>query len=165
MPEIIKNSENLLFVDLEVVENVKKEARKSPRLIARLLMHLSHEDPVQEMLIAMCRGCAVVPNRAVGRSESLQVVEGEMLLIVFNENGEVIQQVEMGSPGSGKAFLYRFTSTPWHTMVPLTEMVVVHESLQGPFQKSSDPLPGWVPTDADDMKHFLHGIVAQAGVV
>lgn len=165
MPEIIKNSENLLFVDLEVVENIKKEAKKSPRLIARLLMHLSHEDLVQEMLIAMCRDCAVAPNRAVGRSESLQMVEGEMLLIMFNENGEVIKRLEMGHPESGKAFLYRFTSTPWHTMVPITEMVVVHESLQGPFEKSSEGLPEWIPTDAADLKHFLKEILAQAGTV
>jgi len=165
MPEVIKNSENLLFVDHELVENIKDEARKSSRLIARLLMHLSHEDPVQEMLIAMCRDCVVVPNRAVGQSESLQVVEGEMLLILFAENGEVIQHVEMGSPGSSKAFLYRFASTPWHTMIPLTDMVVVHESLQGPFKKSSESLPEWVPTDADGMKHFLKEIAVQAGVV
>jgi len=156
MPEIIKNNENLLFVNLEMVENIKEEARKSSRLIARLLMHLSHEDPVQEMLIAMCRGCAVAPNRALGRSESLQVVEGEMLLIMFNENGEVIQKIEMGPPGSDKAFLYRFTSTPWHTMVPLTEMVVVHETLQGPFVQSSEAPPEWIPQDPNELRNFLN---------
>lgn len=156
MPEVINNRENLLFVNPEMVENIKEEARKSSRLIARLLMHLSHEDPVQEMLIAMCRGCAVTPNRALGRSESLQVVEGEILLIMFNENGRVIQKVEMGSSMSGKPFLYRFTSTPWHTMVPLTEMVVVHESLQGPFVQSSQPMPEWIPQNPTELKNFLN---------
>jgi cupin fold WbuC family metalloprotein len=156
MPEVIKNSENLLFINPEMVENIKEEARKSSSLIARLLMHLSHEDPVQEMLIAMCRGCAVAPNRALGRSESLQVVEGEIMLIMFDENGEVIQRVEMGSPGSDKAFLYRFTSTPWHTMVPLTEMVMVHETLQGPFVQSSETPPEWIPQDPTELKNLLN---------
>ena len=165
MPEVTKNSENLLFVTHEFVEYVKAEARNSSKLIARLLMHLSHKDLVQEMLIAMCAGCVVVPNRAVGRSESLQVVEGEMLLILFDGNGEVIKRVEMGPPESGKAFLYRFTSTPWHTMIPVTEMVVVHEALQGPFEKSSEGLPEWVPNDAADLKHFLKEILARGGAV
>jgi cupin fold WbuC family metalloprotein len=156
MPEVIKNSENLIFVNHEVVERIKGEARKSSRLIARLLMHLSHEDPVQEMLIALCRGCTVVPNRTIGRSESLQVVEGEMLLIMFTENGKVIQRVEMGSAQSSKAFMYRFSSTPWHTIVPITDMVVVHESLQGPFAKSSEPQPEWISKDPTELKDFIN---------
>jgi len=156
MPEVMKNSENLLFVKPEMLENIKEEARKSPRRIARLLMHLTHEDPVQEMLIAMCRGCSVAPNRAVGRSESLLVVEGELLLILFDENGQVVQRVEMALPGSGKAFLYRFSSTPWHTMIPLSEMVVVHEALQGPFVQSSEPMPEWIPQDPTELKNFLN---------
>ena len=155
MPEVIKNSENLLFVDRDLVDQVKEEARKSPRLLARLLMHLSHDDPVQEMLIALCRDCVVAPNRAIGRSESLLVVEGDVLLIVFDEDGRVVEQVEMGPPGGDKAFLYRFSSTTWHTMVPLTEIVVVHEALQGPFDQSSDPQPDWIPEDPAELKSFL----------
>jgi len=124
-------------------------------------MHLTHEDPVQEMLIAMCRGCAVAPNRAVGRSESLQMVEGEMLLILLDESGEVVQRVEMGVPASGKTFLYRFTSTPWHTMIPLTDMVVVHEALQGPFVKSSEAAPEWMPKDPAELSAFLEQITLE----
>ena len=79
MPEVTKNEDELLFVDDGLVETIKAESRKSSRLIARLLMHLNHEDPVQEMLIALCQGCSVVPNRSPGRSESLAVIEGEVL--------------------------------------------------------------------------------------
>ena len=60
--------------------------------------------------------------------------------------------------------IYRLSSTPWHTMIPLTEMVVVHETLQGPFKNSSDPLPGWIPTEATSMKRFMDEFVAQAGL-
>ena len=164
MPEVLRNSKELLFINSEIVTQIKNEAQQSSRLMARLLMHLSHEDPVQEMLIAMGRDCAVMPNRSVGRSESLQVIEGELLLIVFDDNGKVVQRVEMGPLGSGKAFLYRLSSTPWHTMIPLTKMVVVHEALQGPFKKSTEPLPDWVPCDSAGLKQFLQEIVTQAGL-
>ncbi len=164
MPEITKNSEEMLFINHKMVERIKDEALQSPRQMARLLMHLSHEDPVQEMLIAMGRDCAVTPNSSIGQSESLQLVEGELLLVVFDENGKVMQQIEMAPPGNNKIFLYRLSSTPWHTMIPLTEIVVVHETLQGPFKKSSDPLPDWVPTEAISMNQFLQGIVKKAGL-
>ena len=161
MPEVIKNSEELLFINNELVEQIIEEASQSQRHMARLLMHFDHESPVQEMLIALGRNCAVMPNRSVGRSESLQVVQGELLLIIFDDNGNVIKRVEMGPAGSGKVFLYRLSSTPWHTMIPLTKMVVVHEALEGPFKQSSEPLPDWVPGDSESLKRFLKEIEMQ----
>ena len=155
MTEVIKNSEELLFINNDLVEQIVKEASQSQRHMARLLMHFEHEDPVQEMLIAMGRDCMVVPNRSVGRSESLQVVQGELLLIVFDDNGKILQRVKMGPYGSDKTFLYRLSSTPWHTMIPLSKIVVVHEVIEGPFVNSSDPLPDWIPQNPDDLKQFL----------
>ena len=163
MPEVIKNSEELLFINNDLVEQIIEEASQSQRHMARLLMHFDHEDPVQEMLIAMGRNCAVMPNRSVGRSESLQVVQGELLLIIFDDNGNVVKRVEMRPAGSDKVFLYRLSSTPWHTMIPLSEIVVVHEALQGPFNNSSEPLPDWVPGDSQDLKQFLKEIETQVG--
>ena len=155
MPEVIKNSEELLFINNELVEQIIEEASQSQRHMARLLMHFDHEDPVQEMLIAMGRDCTVIPNRSPGRSESLQIVKGELLLIVFDDNGKVVSRVEMGPSGSDKVFIYRLSSTPWHTMIPLSEIIVVHEVIEGPFSNSSDPMPDWVPENPDDLKQFL----------
>ena len=155
MPEVIKNSKELLFINNELVDQIIGEAKQSQRHMARLLMHFDHEDPVQEMLIAMGRDCAVMPNRSPGRSESLQVVKGELLLIVFDDNGNVLKRIEMGPYGSDKTFLYRLSSTPWHTMIPLSKIVVVHEVIEGPFSNSSDPMPDWVPENPDDLKQFL----------
>ena len=155
MPEVIKNSEELLFINNDLVEQIIEEANQSQRHMARLLMHFDHEDPVQEMLIAMDRNCAVMPNRSSGRSESLQVVQGELLLVIFDDNGNVVKRIEMGPYGSDKTFLYRLSSTPWHTMIPLSKIVVVHEVIEGPFLNSSDPLPDWVPDNTEDLKLFI----------
>ena len=159
MPEVIKNSEELLFINNELVEQIVKEANQSQRHMARLLMHFDHENPVQEMLIAMGRECMVAPNRSVGRSESLQVFRGELLLVIFDDNGNIVKKIEMEPYGSDKTFLYRLSSSPWHTMIPLSKIVVVHEVIEGPFVNSSDPLPEWIPSDADNLKVFLKLII------
>ena len=161
MPEIIKNSEELLFINNELVDQIIGEAKQSQRHMARLLMHFEHNNPVQEMLIAMGRDCMVVPNCSVGRSESLQVVQGELLLVIFDDNGNVLKRIEMGPYGSDKTFLYRLSSTPWHTMIPLSKIVVVHEVIEGPFVNSSDPLPDWIPGDSESLKRSLKEIETQ----
>ena len=164
MPEVIKNNNDILFVNHEMIERIKHESLKSSRHMARLLMHLSHEDKVQEMLIAMQRECVVTPNRSVGKSESLQIIEGRLLLVIFDENGNIVKQEEMAPFGSNSPTIYRLNSAPWHTMIPITEMVVVHETLQGPFENSTEPLPNWVPSNADNMKYFMQEILVNAGV-
>ena len=159
MPEVIKNNSDILFVGNDMIEEIKSEALKSSRHMARLLMHLSHEDKIQEMLIAMGRDCIVTPNSAFGKSESLQVIEGRLLLVIFNSEGNVVKEEEMAPVGNNCSSLYRLNSTPWHTMIPLTEMVVVHETLQGPFESSSDQIPSWIPTENSGMKKFIQQIL------
>mgnify|MGYP006206225081 CR=1 FL=1 len=165
MPEVIKNNSDILFVNHEMIEEIKYEALQSSRHMARLLMHLSHEDTVQEMLIAMGRDCLVTPNRAIGKSESLQIVEGRLLLIIFDIDGNVVRGEEMAPQGDSCSSIYRLNSTPWHTMIPLTEMVVVHETLQGPFESSSEPIPSWIPSDSASMKKFIQEIIVNSGLV
>lgn len=164
MPEVIKNNSDILFVNNQLIEEIKNEALKSSRHMARLLMHLSHEDLIQEMLIAMGRGCVVTPNSAAGKSESLQIIEGQLLLVIFDLDGNVVKKEEMGPPGSNLSSIYRLNSTPWHTMIPLSEIVVVHETLQGPFENSSEDMPSWVPTDNSDMKKFIQKILEDSGI-
>ena len=155
MSDIIKNNKEILFIDNKTTKEIILRARNSDRNMARLLMHLSHENPVQEMLIAMTKGCLVMPNRSVGKSESLQLIEGEMLLVIFSENGEVKNSIRMGPPSTKLNFLYRLSNTPWHTMIPLSEVVVVHETLQGPFEALSENLPSWLPQNNESLKSLI----------
>ena len=164
MPEVLKNNSDILFVNNKIIEELKYEAHQSPRHIARLLMHLNHEDKVQEMLIAMGKECVVTPNRAVGKSESLQIMEGRLLLVIFDEDGNVLKVEEMSPFGGNCSSIYRLNSTPWHTMIPLSDIVIVHETIQGPFESSSDPLPKWIPLDGDSMKKFMQDLLVISGV-
>ncbi len=162
MPEIIKNNEDLLFINDELVDKIKMESQKSDRNIARLLMHKSHDDLVQEMLIAMCKDSCIIPNRCEGKSESLQIIEGRLLIVIFDECGVPIKKVEMSQFGSGKVSLYRMSSTPWHTMIPLSNSVVVHEVIEGPFSNVSDPIPDWIPNDHGKLASFIRDLKINA---
>ena len=155
MSDIIKNDKEILFIDHKTIDDLILKAKKSSRHMARLLMHLSHENPVQEMLIALTRDCLVMPNQSVGKSESLQLIKGEMLLVIFSEDGKIKNSIRMGTPKTKLNFLYRLSNTPWHTMIPLSDIVIVHEVLQGPFEASSETSPDWLPQNNENLKLLI----------
>jgi cupin fold WbuC family metalloprotein len=144
MSNIFFNKDNFISINNDWLDKLENVARQSERQVARLLMHTSHEESVHEMLIAFTNQCVITPNRAIKKSESLYVLQGEIALIFFDEKGMVKEKLIMAPSGSGKPFMYRLCSTPWHTMVSLTSSAIVHEILQGPFVQSNEILPDWV---------------------
>lgn len=134
---------------------LKEEAKAAPRERARLCLHQSEEDGVQEMLIVFCRGAQIRPHRTVNKSESIHVVEGRLKMLIFDDAGNVSQSFEMGGPGSGKSFMTRFTSGPWYTYVPLTDFVAIHEISRGPFEPHATVFPEWAPEDGPDLAKFI----------
>ncbi|EKD91815.1 MAG: hypothetical protein ACD_29C00360G0003 [uncultured bacterium] len=162
---IFRNTENIISIDHSWLERLKEEARNSPNYRSRLLMHTAEKDAVQEMIIAVCKQADSPLHRSLERSESLQVLEGKVLVAIFDEKGKITNRFEMGPIGSGNIFIYRITSVPWHIIIPLTEVVVIHESLQGPFQKVVDPLPSWAPHDPISNKAFIENILKNNAVL
>jgi cupin fold WbuC family metalloprotein len=139
-----RNDKNFITIDSDIITKMADEAKASSAQMSRYLLHTSVDQSVQEMLIAFTNQCQMKPNQSPGRSESLKVIQGEMLLIEWNEQGEVVNQLEMGDCASGKPFLYRYNATPWHLMLALTEVVIVHEAIEGPFVKMASPAePLW----------------------
>lgn len=163
MPDVFKNTKNFISVNEEWLTRLKQEAQSSPKKLSRLCMHTSADDIVQEMILAFTKDCLIAPNSAFGKSESLTVIEGEMLLVLFNEEGTITDRIEMGPIGSNKAFMYRLCSASWHTMIPLSQCVIVHECIEGPFVKSEVSLPAWIPTETAELEKFLQQITQEKG--
>ena len=55
-----------------------------------------------------------------GRDESYYIIEGKLVVFIFNENGEVIRMIKMGEYQSGHTVLYRLCSDLWHFPMAIT---------------------------------------------
>ena len=165
MPEVFKNNENIIEVNQQWLQILKEEAKNSPSRRSRLLMHHKGEDVVQEMIIAFCKDASTPLHRSPKKSESLQVIEGNLLVALFDDHGKIIRQFEMGPLGSGRPFIYRIASVPWHMIIPLSEIVVIYEILPGPFEKIDDPLPMWAPKDATTHQILVNRLKEKAVAV
>ena len=155
MPAVFNNEEDILTVGTDWVSRLKTEADVAPRRRARLCMHQSTEDSVQEMLIVFCQDALVPPHRSLDKTESIHVVEGELRMIIFDDQGRVTQRLDMGPVTSGKTFVTRLSASPWYAYMPLTEFVVLHETTRGPFDSSGSAFPDWAPEDGPELRDFL----------
>ena len=136
------------FVSRQLLQ-IPQGSKVDPPRRARLCLHHDPRDKVQEMVIAFSRNPYVRPHRHVNKRESFHVIEGEMAVVFFDDSGRVTRHIRMGPLGSGHAFLYRSSSSLWHTVVPLSEFVIIHETTNGPFVREETEFATWGPDESD----------------
>jgi glucose-6-phosphate isomerase len=157
------NSGDVLEVDRDTVENLKRRARQAPTRRFRLCLHHSADEPVQEMLIVHCRDNYSRPHRHTTPSTCL-VLEGELRVFLFGAEGAVVRRIDLGPRESGKPFTLRIEAGLWHMPVCRSEQLVFFETMTGPFRR--DSANEWAPwSPAEDDAAGVVRYMADLGVV
>ena len=127
---------------------------------ARFCLHRNDDDAVHEMIIVLHKDSYIRPHKHVSKTESFHIIEGELLLVFFDDSGKVIRRIIMGQKEGGKTFAYRLSAELWHTVIPLSEFVVFHETTNGPFIREDCIFASWEPDfdDQDSIKSFIRRI-------
>jgi cupin fold WbuC family metalloprotein len=120
---------------------------RNPRKRARLCAHPDPADPLHEMLICLARGTYVRPHRHAGKTESFHVVEGELDVVLFRDDGAVREVIPMGPYQSGKVFFYRLAEPCFHTVLVNTPHALIHETTNGPFDPTDTEFAAWAPPE------------------
>lgn len=147
----------IIEIDQEQLDYLKRESIRDTIKRARFCLHQDHNDMVQEMVIAFARGSYVRPHRHVGKSESFHIIEGELEIVFFDDSGQISRQTKMSPNSSTRTFLCRLPGNLWHTVIPISEFVIIHETTNGPFLKEESEFPIWGPeeNDSDGIREFL----------
>jgi cupin fold WbuC family metalloprotein len=137
-------------VDASVLSQLKDAASRYPGKNVRLCLHSGPEATFHTMVVLDRKGTYYPPHKHVDKGECWHVIEGSMAAFAFNESGEVIDAQRLDSTD---AFLYRLEVGMYHTVIPLTEMVLYHESKPGPFLGSKDSVvPDWASIPSNQME-------------
>ena len=161
MPEVYRNDQKIACVGEDWIRRLKDAAAASTLRRSRLCLHLSNDDAVQEMIIALCRDVLFRPHRHTNKSESFHIIEGELDVIVFDAHGNVERSIHMGPPGSGATYCYRLSTSAWHAILPRTEFVVFHETTAGPFVPGQPAqFAPWAPVEPAALRTFLEANAA-----
>ena len=148
-PEVFQTTGGMVQVKAEQLDAVKAAAAASSKQRARLCLHPGSDDALHEMLIVLNRGTYIRPHRHATKCESFHIIEGELDIVLFRDDGTIHEVVRMGPYLSGKAFCYRLMEPRFHTVLVHTPYVLFHEITNGPFDATASEFAPWAPAEGD----------------
>jgi cupin fold WbuC family metalloprotein len=147
--EVFYGDDKVIQVKASDINWLINQAEGNLRKRARLCTHRNTEELLHEMFIVLARDTYIKPHKHLGKPESFHVLEGLVDVVLFDENGDVLEMMRMGNYESGMAFYYRILDPLYHTLLIRSNVLVFHETTTGPFNPTDTVFAPWSP-EADD---------------
>jgi glucose-6-phosphate isomerase len=141
-------------VDKALIEALKRMHAEYPGKNIRLCLHREPEAPFHSMIILEKKGKYYPPHKHLVKGESFHIIEGRMAIFIFDDDGLIQDACILEKEG---CFLYRIGLDMYHAVMPLSDVVIYHESKPGPFTGEGDSLyPAWAPDEhnADEIRKY-----------
>ena len=102
-PEVFLAEGPISAVGRTEIDTLKSAVKASPKGRARINAHSDGDDTLHEMIIAIDASSYIRPHKHLGKSEAFHIVEGEVDIIVFRDDGEIDRIVELGPPSGDRS--------------------------------------------------------------
>ena len=107
-----------------------------------------HDSPLSlhhDMVILERKGKYYRPHKHKDKGEAFHIIDGKMAIFVFDHAGNVIDSTVLV-----RGDVYRIEKNQYHSVMPVTNIVIYHENKPGPFLGSDDSIfPNWAPNESD----------------
>jgi len=131
------------------IEVLKDAVAASPKRRARINAHTDSTDPLHEMVIALRGDSYIRPHKHPVKSESFHIIEGAVDIVIFDDEGEILRVVSLAERGRTGSFYYRMSKPYFHTLLINSELLIIHETTNGPFTKEGTVFAEFAPADDD----------------
>lgn len=139
-------------VDMDMIAKLKElSVEKGRKENCRICLHSSPASEFHNMVILEYKDSRYYrPHKHKSKQEAIHLIEGRAAVIIFTDKGEIEQIMPLGT---NKMIIARLAANTYHTVIPLSDQVIYHESKPGPFVSEKDSLyPDWAPDGTDDNK-------------
>ena len=133
--EVLVAEDDVVAVCRADLERLVSRVPTTPRKRIRICAHRDASDRLHEMLIAMTRDTYIRAHKHLNKSESVHVIAGSADFVLFDDAGQISEIIEVGDYASGRQFYYRVSGPQYHTLLIRSEVLVVHETTNGPFHR------------------------------
>ncbi len=120
------------LIDARLIDSLSAQAAASPRRRKNLNFHPHESAPANRLLNAIEPDSYVQPHRHLdpAKDETLVVLRGAVGLVVFDEDGGILQHAVLRAGSS--AIGVDIPHATWHTFVALEPGSVIFEAKAGP---------------------------------
>ena len=152
----------------EMLNGLVERAKASPRLRQHKNVHTSYQEPCQRLFNAIEIGSYIRPHKHASdpRDEMLVAVRGQMALLSFDDDGDVVDVVHFGTEAFGDdlAVGVELPANTWHTVLALVPGCVLLEVKAGPFDPNQPKdLAPWAPGEGSSLaQDYLAKLLAKA---
>ena len=140
-------SDDPVIISADLLDELREIAIAAPCGNSRILLHVDATAALHEMVIVHRKGCYVRPHINGKSSKSYVMMEGEMIVGWFGENGKLSGTCLLSSNGDEANRIIRFEGERFHTLIPTTETVTFVESILGPHTGTT--YAAWAPSIDD----------------
>ncbi|WP_368745351.1 WbuC family cupin fold metalloprotein [Enterobacter hormaechei] len=121
------------LVDKNQLEALYDQAGQSERLRSHLLLHESHQDKVQRLLIALVKGSYVDPHyhELPHQWEMFIVMQGQVQVCLYGKDGDIINKFVAGE--NTAINIVEFSPGDIHSVECLSPRALMMEVKEGPF--------------------------------
>ena len=158
--EVLFTADDVVKVDANDIEELKQKAKHNRRKRIRLCAHKGLDDSIHEMVIVHEKSCYIRPHKHNNKTESFHIIEGSVVIILFDEDGQINKIIPMGDYASGRKFFYRLPPSHYHTLIIQSDVLVFHEITNGPFKPKDTVWAPWAPeeADVDEVSRYMESI-------
>lgn len=143
----------------DFLDRLRRSAAEEPLKRSRLCLHHSSDDLLHEMIVMFHRDSVIRPHRHFGKSKSFHLIEGEIDVLMFDDEGQPTRRVRMNMTPEGVR-IYRLSRPVWHTVVVKSEFAAIHEVTNGPFVSDENAYAPWSPQEPDALRAFVRAAEA-----
>ena len=147
--EVIFVNDRIIKVDRQDVAHLKADVLNNERHRIRLCMHESINHDLHEMFLVLTNKAYIRPHKHLNKIESFHVIEGEVEIVIFDDTGKISEVISLGDYKSECKFYYRISNSEYHTLMIKSDLLVIHETTDGPFRKSDTIYAPWAPAEDD----------------
>ena len=130
---------DILQLNSEMISILRDECFLSKKKRARINFHQSNECLVHEMIVALHILTEIDPHRHLNKTESFHIISGDLSVAILDFETFEPKSIINLSASSTNCY-YRLNTPDFHLVIPRSEIVIMHETTQGPFEpnQSSD---------------------------
>ncbi|EMB8479483.1 WbuC family cupin fold metalloprotein [Providencia huaxiensis] len=125
------------LIDTEIIEKIYIEAKNSPRKRSHYLLHKSHQDKVQRLLIALVSGSYIEPHyhELDHQWEMFFILEGTLEINIHDSKGSKVRTKIIGDNTQFKAV--EIKPNEIHSLKCLSKKALILEIKEGPFNHNN----------------------------